>query len=72
MSIYLLMLSDRDISDNRINDLLAKVPDRNVLLLEDIDCAFAQRKRTNGKEGGLTFSEYGMSMAWPRRKDESS
>ena len=56
MSIYLLMLSDPDMNDNRINDLLAKVPDKNILLLEDIDCAFARRKRANGKEGGLTFS----------------
>jgi chaperone BCS1 len=56
MSIYLLMLSDPDMNDNRVNDLLAKVPDRNILLLEDIDCAFAKRKRASGKEGGLTFS----------------
>ncbi|HWG45210.1 MAG TPA: AAA family ATPase [Gemmataceae bacterium] len=56
MSIYLLMLSDPDMNDNRINDLLAKVPDRNIVLLEDIDCAFAHRKRASGKEGGLTFS----------------
>src|SRR5215213_8482174 len=56
MSIYLLMLSDRDMNDNRINDLLAKVPEKSILLLEDIDCAFVRRKRANGKEGGLTFS----------------
>jgi chaperone BCS1 len=56
MNIYLLMLSDPDMNDNRINDLLAKVPEKSILLLEDIDCAFTRRKRTNGKEGGLTFS----------------
>jgi chaperone BCS1 len=56
MSIYLLLLSDPDMNDNRVNDLLAKVPDRNILLLEDIDCAFARRKRASGKEAGLTFS----------------
>jgi chaperone BCS1 len=56
MSIYLLMLSDPDMNDNRINELLAKVPDRSILLLEDIDCAFIKRKRASGKEGGLTFS----------------
>lgn len=56
LSIYLLMLSDPDLNDNRINDLLAKVPERNVLLLEDVDCAFVKRKRGNGKDGGLTFS----------------
>lgn len=51
-----MMLSDPDMSDNRINELLAKVPDRNLLLLEDIDCAFVKRKRANGRDGGLTFS----------------
>jgi chaperone BCS1 len=56
MSIYLLMLSDPDLNDNRVNDLLAKVPDGNLLLLEDIDCAFARRTRANGREAGLTFS----------------
>lgn len=56
MSVYLLMLSDSDMNDNRINDLLAKVPEKSILLLEDIDYAFTRRKRANGKEGGLTFS----------------
>ncbi len=56
MSIYLLMLSDPEMNDNRVNDLLAKVPDRSIVLLEDIDCAFVKRKRSSGKEGGLTFS----------------
>jgi mitochondrial chaperone BCS1 len=56
MNIYLVVLSDPDMNDNRINDLLNKVSDRNILLLEDIDCAFIQRTRKSGKEGGLTFS----------------
>lgn len=56
MSIYLLMLSDPDMNDNRVLDLLARVPDKSVLLLEDIDCAFTSRRRRNGKQGGLTFS----------------
>jgi chaperone BCS1 len=56
MSIYLLMLSDPDMNDNRINDLLARVPDKNMLLLEDIDCAFVKRTRRNGQQGGLTFA----------------
>lgn len=56
MNIYLLILSDPDMTDNRINDLLSKVPPRSILLLEDIDCAFNFRVRSNGKEGGLTFA----------------
>jgi chaperone BCS1 len=56
MNIYLLILSDPDMTDNRINDLLSKVPPRSILLLEDIDCAFNFRVRSNGKESGLTFA----------------
>lgn len=58
MSVYLLMLSDPEMNDNRINDLLGRVPDRNLLLLEDVDCAFAQRQRNtgNGQNSGLTFA----------------
>jgi chaperone BCS1 len=56
LSIYLLMLSDPDMNDNRIHDLLARVPDRSLVLLEDVDCAFVKRRRAGGKEVGLTFS----------------
>jgi chaperone BCS1 len=56
LGIYLMMLSDPDINDNRITDLLARVPEKSIVLLEDVDCAFTMRKRANGKEGGLTFS----------------
>ncbi len=56
MSICLLMLSDRDIKDNCINGLMARVPDKSILLLEDIDCAFTRRKQTGAKDSGLTFS----------------
>ncbi len=56
MSIYLLMLSDRDMNDGRISELLARVPDKSILLLEDIDCAFIQRKKNSSKDQGVTFS----------------
>jgi chaperone BCS1 len=56
LSIYLLMLSDPDISDHRAADLLAKVPARAIVLLEDIDCAFTRRARADGKTAGLTFA----------------
>ena len=35
---------------------MARVPDKTILLLEDIDCAFTRRKQTGGKDSGLTFS----------------
>lgn len=56
MSVYLLMLSDPTMNDNRLNELLARVAERNVLLLEDIDCAFVKRQRAGGRQGELTFS----------------
>ncbi len=57
MSIYVLMLGDPDMTDNRLHDLLARVPPNNLLLLEDIDCVFAKRRQSSGGKGsGLTFS----------------
>ncbi len=61
MHIYLLMLSDPDMNDNRINDLLAKVAERNILLLEDVDCAFSgledeDKRKKKSDKSGLTFS----------------
>ena len=54
MNIYLLVLSDPEMNDSKINDLLSAVPEGNIVLLEDIDCAFDKRNR-EGKQG-LTFS----------------
>ncbi len=54
MNVYMLMLSDSEMSDSRFNDLLAKVGDNSILLLEDVDCAFTNRRKSNGKS--LTFS----------------
>jgi chaperone BCS1 len=56
LGIYLMMLSDPDIKDNRIGNLLARVAEKSIVLLEDVDCAFTMRKRASGKENGLTFS----------------
>jgi chaperone BCS1 len=56
LSIYLLMLNDVHLTDGSVNDLLARVPERSIVLLEDIDCALARRRQAGGKESGLTFS----------------
>jgi chaperone BCS1 len=55
MNIHVLVLSDPDLNDNKITELLSNVPEGSIVLLEDIDCAFNQRNRV-GKDGGLTFS----------------
>lgn len=58
MNIYLLNLSMPNMTDSRLCQLMMQVADHSIVLMEDIDCAFVQRKRQEGKGGlgGLTFS----------------
>lgn len=51
--ICLLNLSDTMLSDDRLNHLLNVLPERSVLLLEDVDCVMGAPERPHGK---LTFS----------------
>lgn len=46
-------------TDDRLNHLMNHVPERSILLLEDIDAAFNERKQTGEDQGylsGVTFS----------------
>jgi chaperone BCS1 len=43
-------------SDDNLMALLARVPLRSLVLLEDIDAAFAQREKADGVGNKLTFS----------------
>lgn len=43
-------LSDRSLSDDRLNHLMSVAPQQSIILLEDIDAAFV--KRTDEKEEG--------------------
>jgi chaperone BCS1 len=52
-SICLLNLSEMALSDDRLNHLLNVLPERSILLLEDIDSAMNCPERPHGK---LTFS----------------
>lgn len=45
-SICLLNLSERGLTDDRLNYLLNVVPERSIILLEDIDAAFVSREDT--------------------------
>lgn len=45
-SICLLNLSDRGLTDDRLNYLLNAAPERTIILLEDIDAAFVSREDT--------------------------
>ncbi|CAE6430751.1 unnamed protein product [Rhizoctonia solani] len=57
-NICVLNISERGLTDDRLNYLLAHVPERSFVLLEDIDAAFNKRVQTSddGYQSGVTFS----------------
>jgi chaperone BCS1 len=58
--IALLNLSERGITDDRLNRLLTVVPKRTIVLLEDVDAAFSNRRTQTDEDGyrgaNVTFS----------------
>lgn len=57
--IAMLNLSERGLTDDRLNHLLTVIPQRTLVLLEDVDAAFANRRQveTDGYQGAnVTFS----------------
>ncbi|KAK6523695.1 mitochondrial chaperone, variant 2 [Arthrobotrys megalospora] len=57
--ICLVNLSERGLTDDRLNHLLSNMPTRSIALLEDVDAAFNNRKQKNeeGYSGAnVTFS----------------
>ncbi|GAA5851775.1 hypothetical protein JCM8547_001206 [Rhodosporidiobolus lusitaniae] len=57
-NICVLNLSERGLTDDKLNHLLANAPERSIVLLEDIDAAFSKRQQTGeaGFNGSVTFS----------------
>lgn len=57
-NICLLNLSEKHLTDDRLNHLMNNIPDRSILLLEDVDAAFNNREQSNdqGYVSGVTFS----------------
>ncbi|GAA6014096.1 hypothetical protein JCM8202_005145 [Rhodotorula sphaerocarpa] len=57
-NICVLNLSERGLTDDKLNHLLANAPERSVMLLEDIDAAFSRRAQTGeaGFNSNVTFS----------------
>uniref|UniRef100_A0A3P9K8K6 Mitochondrial chaperone BCS1 n=1 Tax=Oryzias latipes TaxID=8090 RepID=A0A3P9K8K6_ORYLA len=62
-SICLMSLSDRALSDDRLNHLLSVAPQQSIILLEDVDAAFVSREMLPTENplafqgmGRLTFS----------------
>jgi chaperone BCS1 len=56
MDIAMLSLASGSLDDAQLADLLADVPVNSVVLIEDIDCAFAGRGNGPDKTSKLSFS----------------
>ncbi|PYH93665.1 hypothetical protein BO71DRAFT_381146 [Aspergillus ellipticus CBS 707.79] len=58
--IAILNLSERGLTDDRLNHLLTIVPNRTLVLLEDVDAAFSNRRTQTDDDGyrgaNVTFS----------------
>ncbi|KAL4781840.1 BCS1 N terminal-domain-containing protein [Aspergillus varians] len=58
--IAILNLSERGMTDDRLNRLLTLVPKRTLVLLEDVDAAFSNRRTQTDEDGyrgaNVTFS----------------
>lgn len=57
-NICILNLSENNLTDDRLNHLMNHIPERSILLLEDIDAAFNKRAQSDDKgyTSGVTFS----------------
>ncbi|KAI9832001.1 MAG: Complex III assembly protein translocase and chaperone, partial [Sarea resinae] len=59
-NIALINLSERGLTDDRLNHLLTIVPPKTIVLLEDIDAAFSNRRVQSDEDGyrgaNVTFS----------------
>lgn len=55
-NICLLSLSENSLTDDRLNHLINNIPKNSILLLEDIDSAFKNRKKNDFVSNGLSFS----------------
>ena len=43
----MLNLSDKGLTDDRLNHLLTNAPEQSIILLEDVDAAFVSRDRSD-------------------------
>ncbi|KAF8892465.1 BCS1 N terminal-domain-containing protein [Infundibulicybe gibba] len=58
--ICLLNLSERGLTDDKLNHLLSNAPERSFVLIEDVDAAFNKRAQTSedGYQSSVTFSGF--------------
>lgn len=69
------MIYFRSLTDDRLNHLLVTAPERSIILLEDIDAAFADdeaaRRMSNQYINCVTFSGYYLYWYFTSIKDYS-
>ena len=56
MDIAMLSLGDSNMDDSGISELFSTIPVNSIVLMEDIDCAFLERKDGDDKRSKVTFS----------------
>ncbi|MCY2985698.1 MAG: AAA family ATPase [Planctomycetota bacterium] len=56
MDIAMLSLGDSNMEDSGISELFSSIPVNSIVLMEDIDCAFIDRKEADDKRSKVTFS----------------
>lgn len=56
MDIATLSLGDSSLEDGNLAELFGNIPINSLILMEDIDCAFMERKGTEDKRSKVTFS----------------
>ncbi|KAH9958276.1 BCS1 N terminal-domain-containing protein [Russula dissimulans] len=58
--ICVLNISERGLTDDKLNYLMSNVPERSFILIEDVDAAFNKRVQTSedGYQSSVTFSGF--------------
>lgn len=57
LDICILNLSTTSLTDERLSELMANVPLHSIVLIEDVDCVFKERKKDDEREN-ITFSGF--------------
>jgi len=57
LDVCMLNLTDKELTDSRLATALREPPSSSLIMIEDIDVVFVERKKVEGKDqGGVTFS----------------
>ena len=57
-SICVLNLSERGLTDDRLNHLLSVAPQQSLILLEDVDAAFVSREDSAQSQYYIVHTDY--------------